>query len=526
MSKNKSRNFSIYLLKEDYDSTNALKEEHGLEEITQESLNLPDGAVLYLSDSPANDPWWKSYWGITRSLKQVLKGAIIFLPVKGRNFAITFGHTYHKLEDTSYEYDFGIRTSLNALDPEKLKSTDAFQPESAKRERVQSPRATNLTFFDFNQDETIIKRLSGNVKEEYKDILTNISGANSLKITSKVSANEIIEICEKLLEIYKKDDYKETFPDLQNITPVKDPILIDKLNEKLLNSFNSKETESLFLTIPDIIDFERSVSFKFSGNGKVNNYDDVSIEEYYNYLGIGEINDVVVANLKSHKLNVTDENGNIIQSYSIYKSLLFDSEIDGKHFHLCEGEWYQVENDYLEKIRNELDPYFKENKYLVNCDKKYENDYNQKIAEENEHILCLDKKNIAPRGERQVEPCDLLYLENETVFLVHVKISTRSASLSHLFNQGLNSVELIRLVPRAKSKLKELSPATYHEMIDEDKFHIIYGVITKKDKNNKSDNLPIFSRISLHRTINSFLLMGISVYVTLITDKVDRSIKK
>jgi uncharacterized protein (TIGR04141 family) len=116
----KSRSFSIYLLKEGFDSSNALKDDHKLDdEIVGE--RLPENATLYILDNQPTPPWWKSYFGIQQPLTQSLKGAIIFLPVGNRTFAITFGHVYHNLHEASYEYDFGLRVTLNCLDPDKLK---------------------------------------------------------------------------------------------------------------------------------------------------------------------------------------------------------------------------------------------------------------------------------------------------------------------------------------------------------------------------------------------------------------------
>jgi len=215
-----SRSFSIFLLKQEYDAKNSLKDGHPLGKAVEKASALPEGATLFVLDKAPFSPWWKDYWGIQQDLKQVLKGAIVFLPVGGRCFAITFGHTYHNLKEGCYEYDFGLRTSLNALHPEKLKSTDILQPENAKRERIQSPVPSDLTFFDFNRDESIIKKLTGAVKDEYKDLLTNITGASSLKISSKVTADKILELCGHLLEIYSKENFKQNFPNLQNIVPV------------------------------------------------------------------------------------------------------------------------------------------------------------------------------------------------------------------------------------------------------------------------------------------------------------------
>lgn len=160
----KSRNFSVYLLKRGFNADNALKEENNLTRLMEDETNIPEGGVMYFGQSPIKRPWWKEYWGINQDLKQSSAGAIVFLPVNDSWFAITFGSSYHNLKEKSYEYDFGIRTTLNSLDPEKIKSTDLLVPETAKRQRIQIPNAANLTYFDFNKDESIVKRLTGAVK--------------------------------------------------------------------------------------------------------------------------------------------------------------------------------------------------------------------------------------------------------------------------------------------------------------------------------------------------------------------------
>ncbi len=110
----KIRPFSIYLLKEGFDHANSLKQEHSLEEA--EAADLPDNARLFILDTPPRPPWWRSYFGIEQELHQASKGALVFLEIGGRNFAISFGHVYHHLNDYSYEYDFGLRVTLNSLE--------------------------------------------------------------------------------------------------------------------------------------------------------------------------------------------------------------------------------------------------------------------------------------------------------------------------------------------------------------------------------------------------------------------------
>ena len=517
----KSRTFSLYLLKENYNASNALKPDNSLEDISEKCSALPQGVTLYIMDKHPTPPWWKNFWGISQDLNQTLKGSIVFLPVKDQVFALTFGHTYHNIKEESYEYDFGLRTTLNALDPEKIKSTDILQPENAKRERIQSSVGSNLTFFDFNKDESIIKRLTGAVKEEHKGILSNVTGANNLRVTSKVNSSEIAGLCEKVLDIYQKNDYKKSFLDVYNVSPIKDPKVINSLSEKLVEAFRENKIE-LVLSVPDMIEYNESLKVSYTGLGKSDlTFDAVYIGDYHQYLQSRNNDNITLDQFHSHKLKLKDENGNERESYSIYKCFLFDCDLESNHYHLCEGEWYRIDKNYITRLRTYLNPFFISHDILKSCDSKYENDFNKKISEQNDSYICLDRKNISPQGN--VEPCDLYTIENDIAVLIHIKISTISSSLSHLFNQGINSIELLRTSEEAKSKLKNMLPKENMKTpLGQDKFKVMFGIITAKDKSKKSDNLPIFSRISLMRVIKQLELMGIQREVILIKDLVKR----
>lgn len=522
----KSRGFSIFLLKDAFSADNALKEDHNLELIEEEGTNLPEGSVMYIADRPGNAPWWKNYWGIQQDLHQVQKGALTFLPVNDRWVVLTFGMTHHQLKDNAYEYDFGLRTTLNALDPAKIKSTDILQPENAKRQRIQSPTASSLNFFDIRHDESIIKKLTGSVKPEYGELFKNATGASSLRISSNRSAHQIIDLCSTLIEIYEKDDYVQSFPDIRNIEPVKDPDKIVQLNEKLLEAFADAPVE-LVLSIPEIVDYSDTFKIKYSGAGRSNlEYNDVFISGYREYLqerNIDQIEDVDV--FYKHLMSILDENGNTLRQYNIYKSFLFDCEIDDETYHLCDGEWYFIETSFIQRLENSLNPYFIANHpFLHPCDEIKEDAYNTSVKDANPVVICLDKTSISPPGQRQVEPCDLISIEDNKLHLVHVKISTRSSSLSHLFNQGVNSVELLRMEEASRNKLKELveNDAAICNLIDNGGFMVTYGIITKKAANRQSKNLPIFSRISLLRAVNALKMMGIPCSIFFIYDNMDR----
>src|SRR6266545_3915354 len=235
----KSRPFSIYLLKTGQNETNSLKDDHELE--PSEADNLPPGASLYILDSDRTPPWWRAYFQVQEELFQEHKGALVFLPVADRCFALSFGQVFHHLNDASYEYDFGLRVTLNSLDPKELKSADMVEPGVARRKRTQVPVSTELTYLDFDGNSEIIKSLTGKVKEEYEELFKNATGSSALKVSLKLEPNKLPDICGILLELYGKEDYKAAFPNIQNIAPVKDPDQIAVLDEALLESLREKD---------------------------------------------------------------------------------------------------------------------------------------------------------------------------------------------------------------------------------------------------------------------------------------------
>lgn len=525
----KSRAFSIFLLKEGHDAINSLRENHVLDDDIG-AQGLPEGATLFVLDSEPRTPWWKSYFDVEKNLTQLNKGALVFLPVGGRCFALSFGHVSHNLIDTSYEYDFGLRVTLNSLDPHKLKSTDTLDPGAAKRQRTQLPIESELMLFDFDRDSTILRSLTGKVRDEHKEMFRHATGGSNLRISTDVQADGLVGLCEQLLNLYQSEDYKIAFPEIQNIMPVRDPAQIVALNGRLLEAFRARDPD-LNITVPEIINYSDNLYASFAGAGRGLVYDDVFIGRYYQYLDDHEVNfnAMGIDDLRRHALLLTDEDGNIRDRYTVYKSLVFDTALQdaqGETFHLCEGNWYRIDDTYIARLSTYLDPLFSDSD-LPAYNHPSEGEYNAAVAAGDAAIACLDKRNISPGGQTAVEPCDLLAVRDGSATFYHVKVSTLSAQLSHLFNQGVNAIELMRLEPKAVQNLEALvhevmdggDPDALVALVQDRKYRIVFGIVSRKDPTGRSLNLPLFSRISLMRSMKALQLMDVPGRVMLIADQ-------
>lgn len=524
---NKSRSFSIFLLKSDVKApADALKAGHALVD-TIKGDGLPEGAVLYVLDTGPRPIWWAGYFGLTAKLEQMSKGALVFLTVKGRWFALSFGHVGHYLDDEKYEHDFGLRVTLNAVDPDLIRSTDILQPSGAKRQRIQLPAPGDLTLFDFDQDSTILKSLTGKVKDPaLKDLCRNITGAANVRISTDKASGDLAAVCTTLLDLYGEKTYTTSFPALLNVSPVRDPAISKELNGKLINAIQAKD-DGVVLTVPEIQDFNSNFGVSYAGVGRGKVSDDADISDYFQYLDDHSQDPTALTldDLKKHQLLITNEDGSQTHAdYKILRCLLFDTDHNGVSYHLREGQWYEVKQSFIADPKAYLDPKIVATT-LPDYNHTSESAYNKAAA--TAARLCLDTENIAPAGQKAVEPCDLFEVVGGAAILHHIKLKTLSGSLSHLFNQGVNSIWLIRDEPKAKIKLKTLltskapagADAAFHKPLDDDKMKVVFGVVTTKVPSNKSKNLPLFSRISLRRAFKDLQVMGIDAELCFITDK-------
>jgi len=515
----KSRLFSFYLLKSGETPESVVIESASLSEAVS-TPKIPADSVLRLGQSSPRLPWWKDYFGIDQKLYQQAVSAILFLPVNERWFAISFGLAFHCLNKDKVEHDFGLRVTLNCVDPDNLKSTDTVEPSGARRRRTQIPIASDLTSFDFDRDSTILKQLTGTVREEYKPLFKNITGAANVKLTSTVTPDELTDLAKKLLEIYQSKQFEKTLPDIHNIVPVRDPIILKELDSILLKSINNRSLD-VSLAIPHIVNFDQVAQVKFKGLKTKIDTNDVDIDDYFRALSNSDPNQSNqidnTETLKKHCVELVDDNGEKVHTNSIWASLVFYTELTDQDatFHLSDGNWYKVNKAFGNKLIEDLDRYWRAST-LPDYHHASEGEYNREVAQSLPDIYCLDGKNISPQRETQIEPCDLMDMRSETVTLLHVKRSTRSSSLSHLFSQATTATELLILEEVSREKLVQLveddisndQQVSLDSHLTNSTFSVGYVVITKKPPSNKSKNFPLFSRINLRRALRDLHARG------------------
>jgi uncharacterized protein (TIGR04141 family) len=411
------------------------------------------------------------------------------------------------------------------VDPNEIRNTDELDPATSRRRRTQLPERSDINYFDFDGDSAVLRSLTGAIRPEYKALFSHATGASNLRVSTKKVRVDLPPLLKDVYEVYEKDTYLTAFPAATNIQPVKDPAVLTLLDNKLEKAVQAKSYD-LTLTIPELMDFQEDFEVSYSGAGSSDLYPDAAMDDYYAYLAAHgkSVDALTVEDLQRHRLCMTTDDGIKKGDYSIYKSLVFETSIDGQDeaYHLSEGTWYRVDADYLKTLATDIDPLFTDAGLPARTE-HLEAQYNElQLVPHWPGSVLLDKTNTSPEGQKQVEPCDVARAEDGHLVLTHVKLGVGASDLSHLFSQGTNSVDLLNGVPEARDKLKFL-------ITDRDAgfdvsglaalaFKVEYVIVTKNDTNLASAALPLFSRISLRRAYRALTSMKTETVVMLVED--------
>lgn len=475
----KSRKFSVRLLKREKTFEDARKDLSNLNLISQDEV-----FSVYLASTNSNPPWWKNFLEIEDSLFNQSNSAILTIKVEERIFVYTFGFAHNQLKQECFEENFGFLVTINSIDGEKLKSIDAYSPSSnTKQKRVVSSILSNIYEYDFDNSQDLVQKLSGVIKDEYKEFFSNPTGADSLSIHSKATKEELKDTSKKLLERFESDDYKSD-PYLKNINKIKraNNEQIKLLNDTLISKLNDKKFADIYMADLEILEQSDFYSYKF----KNKEFSNLSIDNFdlEDNLTLDKLNSLKISVLKS------GDDPHPIQ-WSLYKCLVFDL----KNIFLSKGSVYVVEQDFLTEVEEFNGNYMIENFLPTAKPDEKEGAYNQRICDQID-LFLLDKKCPNIEGHSKVEICDI-YRKSKKSF-IHVKKSESSSSLSHLWNQGVISEQLAnsknqKYLDKFKEEVRSDLPETRE---------IYYGIIKKQKC------LPIFSKISLYNAIKTLKGMG------------------
>jgi uncharacterized protein (TIGR04141 family) len=482
--------------------------------LEQKDLSAYNAKIFWKTPPSNNTPKWvRNIFPGDRELHESLTtksiAAVLVIQYRGKTFAVTFGYGRILLKQELIEPRFGLKVVLNRVKPDSLRSIDTKSLDGfLSHNREQVPVLSPLTSFGIDIEKDFIKAVTG--VSNIAVLGQTITGAESFFASMDFSLNTYQPIFDALIAAYEDTAYRTNFDFVDNIEEVPKHTA-DQLNEQLVQKIINNDVDRIWLAPPDIIDWENHGGFSFKKMGIT--YDDIGLGSYLSEMA-PDLSKLSTPKLRRDKILQWTGDFTISNArWPVYKCLYGEIEDGSKRFILSDGRWFEVNEEFVTKVNAYLDAnlddwtgdqlpdYATADMTVPDEDnRKGEAKYNHQVAQQQSYTLT-DAELITHGGAHSaIELCDLYKPD----LFVHVKRYTRSSGLSHLFNQGKVSAELIcsdsDFRQKAIDKITSLGGTTNlsDARPDMTQVHLVFGVVSASSEDLQ---LPFFSRVALKNSV-------------------------
>jgi uncharacterized protein (TIGR04141 family) len=474
-----------------------------------------------------SEPSWLTFVkpyldGEIDKLKNSSTAAVLLLEAEKCKFAFTFGHGRNLLNPEAYRRDFGLKVTLNTVNPASIRSIDCRNfEELTVQTRRQTSRASTLDTFGLNATQDLLRQVVGEPTE--KEFAKRVAGSDGLMFAARLSLPDLGKKCKELLKAYKSTVYREHgFSFIDYLHRERDPSKISELDQLLVDSLVRGSHEQIHLAPPEPIDMTDVDKFVYSMGKNANQYDELEVCDLITELG--GPSSVTIDALKHQKIGVIYGSGGFADlRWSAYSSIVYETNHDGAYFVLTCGEWFEVQKSFVKTVERRVKelaaagalklPDARPNQSEAN----YNNSVQKAIG-----FVLLDTKCSRAMGS-QIEVCDLFTPNKQ---FVHVKRKSRSATLSHLFSQGVISAGCFLSDENYRGEVKSLIAKTdpaLSERIEKGRpktsdYEIVYAILSKPMENWPL-SLPFFSQLNLMNAADHLERMQFKVSLVHVNQK-------
>lgn len=504
---------SIYLARDgSKPDSDVIKLENAKQPIEME-LPEAESALLYIKKQPPKSapPWTRlftagdqvdaSEFGMSSNV-----GAVFVVRISGATFALSFGTGFHLLKPESIERDFGLKVTLNSVDPDKLRSLDkASYDHNPLNSRTQSTKDVDIFNLHLDSEMEMLYAVTGT--SLVKEFGSHVTGRDALTIAVEAKLSDIPAILSESIKRYRSN-LPDKFSWVENINRVRDYDEIEILDLELDQYLSSNNFDNFWLGEPEIVDWESQIGYSFDMYQKTLRHVVLSFDDYIKYLnGVTP----TVESMKSNVVHVNNSEYKSVKSWPVYRCLYAEIKFGKDHYILRNGVWYKVNCDFVSAVDDYLSDIDIHPFVFPIYSHDDEGDYNEHVAKTKSGFCLMDKKNIHIGGlYDKLEHCDLIRDGSE---FIHVKLYRSSSTLSHLFSQGFVAAEAFIKDPDYREKLNPKLPASIKLTDpklrpDPSKYRVVYAIATTKDI---PAELPFFSKVTLKNSLKTLRALNYNI---------------
>lgn len=217
-------------------------------------------------------------------------------------YLIPFGTGHHLINDNSIVKGFGLKTTLNCIEHNKIRSLDkGSHNETNLLTRSQSSKEVDIFNLKIDSEMDILTTLTGTSTE---DVLGNkITGKDAFVIMPDIDLKSIPELLNKIDSIYSQP-LPEEFEWVNNIKEA-DEAEVEILDSILVDLIKAKDFNDIWLGEPEIVDWENQIGYCFEKRQRSMIYESLSVSHICEYFESKKI-EITLNDLKGSSLHVLD----------------------------------------------------------------------------------------------------------------------------------------------------------------------------------------------------------------------------
>jgi uncharacterized protein (TIGR04141 family) len=501
-------------------------------------------AKLFVKQGEEKPPSWESFLkpgfpGLSLPESRTISAVLILNKMDSETrhwFACTFGAGRFLLNPARIQRNFGLKATLNAIYDVAVPDNERNRIRSVTSKTVShntlhTKRQTDANalfeFFGVDSNADFLKKVSG--KPFNESLGSMMTGSDSVTARIDSGIEGLDKICIFMLDLSAKNIYKDRFEWIDKIQSVSDNQIQEKLVDLVASKLRNNDLEGLTLTIPQILNWEYVHHIEASWMPD-QEFQEVKLDQLVSFLEEeGTLQNLEGEHLKKkYKLLAKDDMDDLLGGGSLLKCIAGEIIHNGVTYILSEGEFYEIEQNFLEALDQEIENISESSADLPPSpgDKK-EGDYNEDAANHSDKHLLLDKKTVRINTRTSpIEICDVLTADKQ---MIHVKRKLGSSSLSHLFSQGFVSGDLLvtnvdyrmACVKKIDEAAQERKPGdtSYRDQfnfiqtnsVDPSEIEVVYAIAAKWKQRSLAEALPFFSKVNLRRFSQDLRRMGYKV---------------
>jgi len=475
--------------------------------------------VLYAKKEALKAPSWLKYFsGVVDFSDLRLRtggSAAVLIAHRGKTFyGIAFGYGRLLLKEEAIEPRFGLRVTLNAIEPSKIRSIDHKRLDAVSRHtREQLSRGSAIRAFGLDIERDLLGAATGTPSDPSLGSL--LAGRDQLTVVGKIPLKSLPAFLDKYENISRETKYKDAFPWVDNIAEISDPTTRNELNEALAAGLEVGQLDRVWLSPPELLDWQDHAGFAYLPYDSKDTHAELDLSTW---LALAQTRGpVTVERLKSDRIAaMRAQDSSALSSWSVFRTVVAEMDVGSQTFVLNDGKWYQIDSSFLDGVNRFIQALKPSSTPLPLYADQDEEKYNARAATNSKGKLILfDQKFPKDSPYGQIEVCDLYSTARQ---LIHVKRYRASEALSHLFNQGFVSAELLAQDPNFREQFSTLLPealriADPKAPLTPQDIEVAYAIIFAYGKKHR---LPFFSRVTLRNTVRALSRLGFRVSLTFV----------